>query len=252
MNWDTARSMTEGNRTERLVSSVIVLGLVCLAILSASSSVAGDGSLSVAGSSAAALPDRPNTRGEVEREVIALLRAREELVARIGDKQPTESQSGTLDELTERIAALRSVLDTMQSEAEREARAAGNSFKGKWIRLREALQDFTRYDLKDGMFRVHMGARVQLDATFANEDDAVAAVVGQSSSSFDFRRARIFVKGRLVRAVDFSVAKRQRSVTLMPENEDRSTTTSLQPPRFPDHAGRPPIAESKVELMVRL
>jgi phosphate-selective porin OprO/OprP len=147
----------------------------------------------------------PQTRSEIERALELVRREHEELVARIGDAEPTETQRARLQDVATLIRTLEEKLQTLQEVEEKKAAAAGDSFKGRWIRVRSALQDATRYDLKDGMFRFSLGVRLQLDATTAHEDAQLEADVGKISSSLKFRRARVFAEGRLFRTLDFRV-----------------------------------------------
>src|SRR5690606_15355938 len=74
-----------------------------------------------------------------------------------------------------------------------------------WSRFRAAFRDITSWDLRDGMFRFQIGLRAQLDATYGVEDDAIEDVHGSIDHGLDLRRARVFAKGRLLRAMDFWV-----------------------------------------------
>jgi phosphate-selective porin OprO/OprP len=132
-------------------------------------------------------------------------REHDELVARIGDSEPTEEQRTKLQTLATLISTLEERLQTVQEINEQKAAAAGDSFRGRWLRVRSALQDATRYDLKDGMFRFSLGVRLQLDATLAHEDARLEADVGRIPSSFKFRRGRLYAQGRLFRTLDFRI-----------------------------------------------
>ena len=74
-------------------------------------------------------------------------REHDELVARIGDAKPTEEQRTRLEDLETLIRTLEEKLQTVQEVDKQKSAAAGDSFKGRWIRVRSALQDATRYDL---------------------------------------------------------------------------------------------------------
>jgi phosphate-selective porin OprO/OprP len=166
---------------------------------------------SSSGEDTAADPDAPaptrapQTRSEIERALDLVRREHEELSARIGDAEPTGEQRARLQDLAILVRTLEEKLQTLQEAEKQEAAAAGDSFKGRLIRLRTAMQDVTRYDLKDGMFRFHLGLRVQLDATSGNEDSQLEADVGEIPNSFNFRRGRVFARGRLLRTLDFMV-----------------------------------------------
>ena len=145
----------------------------------------------------------PQTRSEIERALDLVKREQEELVARIGDAEPTEKQRARLQTLATLISTLEEKLQTVQEVEKQKAATAGDSFKGRWIRLLSALQDATRYDLKDGMFRFSLGVRLQVDATLAHEDAQLETDVGKIPSSLKFRRGRVFAEGRLFRTLDF-------------------------------------------------
>ena len=98
-------------------------------------------------SAAPAATRPPQTRSEVERALDLVRRQREELVVRIGDKEPTEKQRSTLEDLETLIRTLEEKLEWLQAIEKQKAEVAGDSFKGRWIRVRSALQDATRYDL---------------------------------------------------------------------------------------------------------
>jgi len=147
----------------------------------------------------------PETRAEIERELDLRTRDREQLRIRIGDAEPTEKQQQQLDSLDRTIAELQRSLAKVQQAAAAKVEQAEGSVKGRWLKLREALQDVTRYDMKDGMFRLRMGVRLQIDATLAFEDDRLEADIGSISNGLDFRRARIFATGRLFRTFDFKL-----------------------------------------------
>lgn len=147
----------------------------------------------------------PQTRTEIERALALLRREREALSTRIGDAEPTEKQHENLQAMASAILSLEETLQRLQAAEEQKAAAEGDSFKGRWMRVRSALQDATRYDLKEGMFRFSVGVRLQIDTTFGNEDTQLEADVGEIPSSFRFRRGRVFAEGRLFRTLDFRV-----------------------------------------------
>jgi len=157
----------------------------------------------VSKSAAPAPPRAPQTRSEIERALDLVRREQEELIARIGDAEPKEEQSANLQNLTIVVRTLEEKHQTEQATEKQKVKAAGDSFKGRWMKVRTSLQDATRYDLKDGMFRFSLGARLQLDATLGNEASRLEAEVGEIDNSFKFRRARIYAEGRLFRTLDF-------------------------------------------------
>ena len=183
-----------------VVALVIAAGSVAA---EAQSAPQADDHAAASNPAAPAATRAPQTRGEIERALDLVRREHDELVARIGDAKPTEEQRTRLEDLETLIRTLEEKLQTVQEVDKQKSAAAGDSFKGRWIRVRSALQDATRYDLKDGMFRFSLGVRLQLDATLAHEDAQLEADVGGIPSSLDFRRARVFAEGRLFRTLDF-------------------------------------------------
>jgi hypothetical protein len=103
-------------------------------------------------------PPRALTRPELELELDDLRRRREELTARIGDSEPSAKQQEQLDALGVRIAKLEAQIDARAQATAQTVAAEGRSLKARWLRLREAFRDITRYDVKNGMFRLRMGA----------------------------------------------------------------------------------------------
>jgi phosphate-selective porin OprO/OprP len=146
-------------------------------------------------------PPRPMTQSELRREIDLLQRQLEELILRIGAAPPTEAQRQQLADLAAKLAELRKDLASAKDRDDR--KATGTSFKARWMRLRGALDDFTNWDVDDGMFRIRLGLRFQLDTTAGEASDRLQAQVGEIDESVDFRRARIFARGRLLRRYDF-------------------------------------------------
>ena len=148
-------------------------------------------------------PPRPMTRSELQREIDLLQRELEELVVRIGADPPNEQQRTKLHDLGTKLAELRPQLE---STKERDTdKAQGDGFKARWMRVRHAVDDFTNYDANDGMFRIRLGFKFQLDATAGRESGALRAQAGPIEESLDFRRARIFAAGRFLRRYDFKL-----------------------------------------------
>jgi phosphate-selective porin OprO/OprP len=155
----------------------------------------------VAEADVAPAPPRPLTQNELNRKIEVLQRDFEELILRIGDKEPTDKQRQQLRDLAAKLADHRAQLASVKDSDEGKAR--GEGFRARWLRLRQALQDFTRYDVRDGMFRIQFGARFQVDATAGTESSALQAQVGSIDESLEFRRGRVFAFGRLFRRYDF-------------------------------------------------
>jgi phosphate-selective porin OprO/OprP len=152
---------------------------------------------------ATADPPRPLTQSELEREIEFLQREMEELLVRIGAAPVTEEQQTKLHDLASRLAEMRAQLESTKELDE--YRAEGDGFKARWRKFYVAANDLTNYSSKNGMFRVRLGLKFQLDATAGRESGALEAQVGDIDESFDFRRARIFAKGRFLRRYDFSI-----------------------------------------------
>jgi phosphate-selective porin OprO/OprP len=155
---------------------------------------------------AASDPPRDLTRAELQREIDLVERELEELTVRIGDQEPDATQRRKLRDLLVRLHELKDMLRKAEAEYQAKMEKAGRSFKGRWMRVREAIDDFTTWDVKDGMFRIRVGARFQIDATTGSESDALKALVGPIDTGLEFRRFRIFAVGRLFRRLDFKVA----------------------------------------------
>jgi phosphate-selective porin OprO/OprP len=150
-------------------------------------------------------PPRLLSQSELELELETLRRELEELNVRIGSGEPSEQQKQQMQNLETRIAELERAVAVAQESTEETAEVEGGSLKGRWLRLRDALRGITRYDVKDGMFRLRLGLRFQLDATLSTESDELQAQVGEIENSIDFRRFRIFARGRFLRSFDFEV-----------------------------------------------
>lgn len=149
-------------------------------------------------------PDVPRelTMSELRREIAILQREFEELIVRIGDGEATDAQRKRMHELSVRLIDLQDQRDRKQAEVE-EKMDTGQGFSARWMRLRKAAEDITTWDVKDGMFRIHLGVRFQLDATGGWEDRSLEETVGALTPSLKFRRFRIFADGRLFRTIDF-------------------------------------------------
>jgi len=146
-------------------------------------------------------PPRQMTQSELSREIEILQRELEERSLQLGDSAPTDEQRQRLHDLAARLADLREQLEAAKQLDEQ--KAEGTSFKARWMRVRQSIEDFTNYDVKDGMFRFQLGIRFQLDTTFGRESDQLATQVGSIDTSMKFRRGRIFAEGRILRRYDF-------------------------------------------------
>jgi phosphate-selective porin OprO/OprP len=177
-----------------LTTLILVLGLALPAV---SPARAQDGE------GAPAEPERKLTQSELQREIDILQREIEDLIVRIGDKEPTDRQWDRLRALEVQLADYRRQLAAAQAEVQAEIEKEGEGFQAKWIRTREALRDFTNYDVNDGMFRLRMGVRFQIDGTAGWADDDLEARVGEIPSTARFRRGRIFAVGRFLRQFDY-------------------------------------------------
>jgi phosphate-selective porin OprO/OprP len=157
------------------------------------------------GTDPSAPPELPklDSPSAIQRELDLVQRDLEELIVRIGDKDPSSAQREKLHQYLVRLSDLRSQLKVAQAEVDSKMEAAGNSVKGKWLAVRKALDDFTYYDVKDGMFRIRLGLRLQFDGTTGWESDGIKATAGDLEATFKFRRARFFADGRLFRRMDF-------------------------------------------------
>jgi phosphate-selective porin OprO/OprP len=143
------------------------------------------------------------TRSELQRQIEFVQRELEELLVRIGENEPTASQRAKLSALLAQLNDLRTQMADVQQETDEKIEEKGNSFKAKWMRLGKAAEDFTTYDVKDGMFRIRFGVRFQIDATGGTESAGVEQTVGTVNRSVNFRRARIFAQGRFFRRIDY-------------------------------------------------
>ena len=152
---------------------------------------------------ALAEPPRQLTRSELQRQIDFVQRELEELLARIGDKEPTASQREKLAGLLGQLKDLKQQMAEVKEEIDQKIEEKGDSFKSKWLRLRKAAEDFTNYDVDDGMFRIRFGVRFQVDATAGSESAALETAVGPIEENIDFRRLRIFADGRVFRRIDF-------------------------------------------------
>src|SRR5690606_16798929 len=146
---------------------------------------------------------RAPTYGELSREIELRRRELEELDVVAGDRPMMPDELDRKRALTLEIGDL----EAKRARLEQAEAAAANddSVGARWARSRAAFRDLTSWDLRDGMFRFQIGVRVQLDATFGVEDDAMENVVGSINGGLRLRRARVFAKGRLLRAMDFWV-----------------------------------------------
>jgi phosphate-selective porin OprO/OprP len=146
-------------------------------------------------------PPRPMTRMELEREIELVQRDLENLLLRVGDADPTPEQRQKTQGYLARLTELRKQLE--ERKAVEDETKQGDSVKARWTRVRAALNDFTSYDVDDGMFRIRLGGRFQLDGTLAWADDDLESVVGPVEDSLEWRRGRIFAVGRFFRRFDF-------------------------------------------------
>ena len=91
-----------------------ILGALAFALLLAPTLVAaeepGPGAAEDSVPTAGGQVDRPLSRSELQQEIELTLREFEELLARIGDAEPTEAQTRKASELTARLAELRATL----------------------------------------------------------------------------------------------------------------------------------------------
>jgi phosphate-selective porin OprO/OprP len=112
-----------------------------------------------------ALPDPPRqmTRIELQRQIDFVQRELEELLNRIGDKDPTPNQRKKLSSLLAQAQDLKKQMSEVEQKTDEKIEEQGTSFKAKWMRFRKAAEDFTSYDVKDGMFRIRFGIRFQFD-----------------------------------------------------------------------------------------
>jgi len=151
----------------------------------------------------ASTPSRPMTRGEIQRELDEVRRELEELLARVGDAQPTPSQLEKLQSLTGRLSELNKQLAAADAQAEQKLETAGTGFYARWITMREGIRDFAHWDVNNGMLRLRMGLRLQLDQTFITQSQLLESNVGSADDSLKGRRVRVFADGRILRRMDF-------------------------------------------------
>jgi phosphate-selective porin OprO/OprP len=124
-------------------------------------------------------------------------------LVRIGENDPTANQRKKLSALLVQLNDLRRQMADVKQETDKAIEEKGNSFKAKWLKLGKAAEDFTTYDVKDGMFRIRFGVRFQIDGTAGNESAGIEQTVGTVNRSVNFRRARIFALGRFFRRIDY-------------------------------------------------
>jgi phosphate-selective porin OprO/OprP len=79
-----------------------------------------------------------------------------------------------------------------------------DSWRARWTRFEKAVEDVTRYDLKDGMFRFRLGLNAQLDTTLVSGNQRIEDRVSDLSNGLDVRRLRVFASGRIIRRWDFN------------------------------------------------
>lgn len=185
------------SRTSSLaVALVMLLGLPAVAKAKTSSEDDGDGGAKTSS------PPAADSVGGLRFKIEELRRELEELRGRAGAKTPTADQLAEISALEKIIEELEGELGAV-SEA-RDERATGDSFYARWLRLRKASEDFTQYDIGDGMLRFNIGIRAQVDGTvpFAT-DDTLEQAEGELQSGVDVRRARVYAEGRLFRTMDF-------------------------------------------------
>jgi len=143
------------------------------------------------------------TRGELQRQLDLARSALEDLLAKFERQDaPSEEQIEEFKKLRQEVADLEARIEAMKAPT---PAPEDDSWKARWVRFNEAVEDVTRYDLKDGMFRFRLGLNAQLDATLALGSPALSDRVGDLSSGVDVRRARVFASGRLIRRWDFNV-----------------------------------------------
>lgn len=146
---------------------------------------------------------RPRTYGELTREIELRRRDLEELNVSVGDRAltPAELERRRMLSLEiDRLDAQRGRLEQGEAVTEND-----DSVGARWSRFRASFRDITSWDVRDGMFRFQVGVRAQLDATYGLEDDSIEDALGSIDDGVRLRRARVFAKGRLLRAMDFWV-----------------------------------------------
>ena len=110
-------------------------------------------------------PKTEMTRGELQRQLDEARAKLEDLLVKLERQdRPTEKQ-------IEEFKALRSVVADLEAQIEATEvptpATSDESWRARWVRFEKALEDVTRYDLKDGMFRFRLGVNLQIDATLA-------------------------------------------------------------------------------------
>lgn len=145
---------------------------------------------------------RELSRAELQSKLAEAQRNLENLVLRIGDKGATPEQLERMRELSAQIADTRAKLDEKKFKVEeaKEDRSLG----ARWLRFRNAAQDLLHNDVKDGMFRINIGLKLQVDSTAARPSDLLESTIGELENSTNTRRARLIAKGRLFRRMDFA------------------------------------------------
>ena len=149
------------------------------------------------------VPPRAMTRSELQEAIDETRRQIEELMNRIGDKTATDKQRASFRELWASLNDLEDQLEEKEAADEQAMKTEGRGFVDRWKRLRTAAEDFTNYDIKDGMFRIRLGIRLQIDGTVGNQTQEIERLFGSIENSTAFRRFRVFANGRLFRRFDF-------------------------------------------------
>src|SRR5690606_19650692 len=182
---------------------MFALGLCAFACLLAGRECSAQEEPARPGDAAPSAAPRPRTYGELSREIELRRRDVEELDVVIGDRPMTPAELDLRRALTVEISDLEA--ERARLEQGEAAEENDDSVGARWSRFRAAFRDITSWDLRDGIFRFQIGARTQLDATYGAEDDAIEDVLGSIDDGLRLRRARVFAKGRLFRAMDFWV-----------------------------------------------
>jgi len=143
------------------------------------------------------------TRGELQRQLDLARSNLEDILAKFERQDtPSEKQIEEFKEFRKEVADLEAQIAAMEVPT---PAPEDESWNARWVRFEKALEDVTRYDLKDGMFRFRLGLNAQLDSTLAFGSPTLTDRIGDLSNSFDVRRARVFASGRLIRRWDFNV-----------------------------------------------
>ena len=143
------------------------------------------------------------TKGELQRQLELTRSTLEDLLAKFERQDsPSEEQIEEFKKLRQEVADLEARIEAMKAPT---PAPEDDSWNARWVRFEKAVQDVTRYDLKDGMFRFRLGLNAQFDATLALGSPTLTDRVGDLSNSVDVRRARVFASGRLIRRWDFNV-----------------------------------------------